>query len=564
MKTIRALYRAQGAGLEMPKPGSPGRARTYAIFGIVAAVLILVPSTVLVGYITYLLSNLLMFFGERSYALTSMIHIISAFTMVFMMPVMFNVLYFADDLAFLRTLPVTPAKLYQARFWHTYRTESFMTVGVMIAMYIGWFVALVNNFGAAEAANPVTILASVMGLILITALPVIYCSIIASLLMIILRRARRTSVFYHASTVMFILFAFVFLLSFRGQGGANIEHYVDMLVAGESSFNDVCDVVFFSTPMICRAMAEHDLLQLLIPAVATCAFYGLMVLIAHLTYTNGLYTSAVLARGTKKLLEGRRAAADTTYRPVRSGVFKTLLTKEIRTLTRSMTYRTNCVYVNLIWPVLGVIFFVLSRSNVNLLRFLSLYRGGRASSRVWVLMVVVAVAFVASGLNSIASTAFTREGAHLDLVKYLPAPYTTVIWSKIAASVIITYVPVAATIGVMSYYLGARWYVALMYLGLALLSVVIAAFTGLAMDSMTPYTVWSDEAASLRGNMNCFFNLAAQLLVAAAVCGATYGIYIWQGKIIWCDLAAAVMLVILTLVSVLGGVPYVRRNIARF
>ena len=90
MRTVKTLYKAFGASLEMPRPESNGKARVYGVFGFIAFALIFIPSSILVGYITYLLSNLLMFFGERSYALISLVHIISAFTMIFILPVMFT------------------------------------------------------------------------------------------------------------------------------------------------------------------------------------------------------------------------------------------------------------------------------------------------------------------------------------------------------------------------------------------------------------------------------------------------------------------------------------------
>ena len=49
------------------------------------------------------------------------------------------------------------------------------------------------------------------------------------------------------------------------------------------------------------------------------------------------------------------------------------------------------------------------------------------TDRAYVLLVIVMImlAFIASAMNSLASSAFTREGMHLDLVKYIPVPYKT-------------------------------------------------------------------------------------------------------------------------------------------
>ncbi len=554
MRTVKTLTKALGANLEMPKPGQKSKARAYGIFGMIAFAGIMIPSAVMVGYITYLLSNLLMFFGQRSYALISMIHIISAFTMIFCLPVMFNVLYFVKDLAYFAVLPIRPVDLYRAKFRHTFRTENSMTAFVLLTMFAGWYKALYDNFGIREITDPVTIISSVTGLFLIPALPLIYCSIISTVLMGVLRRVKRISVFYYSSTVLFVMFAAVFLMSFRGQGGTNIEKYVDMLVAGNNSFNDLCDIIFFTTPMICRAMSEKSILWLIIPVVSTAVLYMIMLVCARFMYREGLYTAMALG-GSKRRSRSR------SFVPKKHGVFAALLRKEMAVLFRTMSYRTNCVYANLIWPILSVVFFVLSKKNVNILRFTALYRSGQARTSVLVLIVVLGISFIAAGLNSIASTSFTREGLHFDMIKCIPVRLSRIVFAKASANIILTYIPLSLAIGFAAYSLKASLFYVTVYLLLALLCVIISTIVGICMDSITPYTVWADEATALRGNMNCFFNLAAGLLIAAAVCGGTYGLYLLTGSAAVCLYVLTPFLAVLTIAGTLFGLRFVARNI---
>jgi len=554
MRTVKTLTRAMGANLEMPKPGQKNKARAYGVFGMIAFAGIMVPSAVMVGYITYMLSNLLMFFGERCYALISLVHIISAFTMIFCLPVMFNVLYFVKDLAYFSALPVKPVELYRAKFLHTFKTENFMTAFVLLAMFIGWYKALYDNFGFSEAADPVTVISSVAGLFLIPALPLIYCSILCTVLMRILKRVRKISIFYYSSTILFVIFAAVFLLSFRGQGGTNIEKYVDMLVAGNNTFNDLCDVIFFTTPMICKAMGGHSILWLVLAASSTAVLYILMLVCARFLYREGLYTAMCLG-GTQKKKRSR------SFVPRQRGVFITLLRKELIVLFRTMSYRTNCVYANLIWPILSIVFFALSKKNVNIIRFNALYRSGQARASVIVLIVVLGMSFIAAGLNSIASTSFTREGMHFDMVKYIPVPISKIVFAKASANIILTYIPLSFAIGFAAYSLKTKALYVLVYLLIALLCTVIATITGVCMDSITPYTVWADEATALRGNMNCFFNLAVGLIIAGVVCGGTYGLYLWLGSVSICLYAVTSLLIVLTVLGTLFGLKFVAKNI---
>lgn len=535
----------------MPRPESAGKARTYAIFGLIVFGVIMVPSAIMVGCITYMLSNLSMLVGDTSYGLISLVHIISAFTMIFCMPVMFNVLYFARDIGFLSSMPIRPVHLYTAKFWHTYRTENFMTAFTLLAMFIGWFVAFLKNFGWGSV-NPITIISAITALFAIPALPLIYCSILSTILMVVLRKVRKMSIFYHSSTFLFILFAFVFLLSFRGQGGVNIERYVDMVMAGTNSFNDLCDYLFMTTPLLCRAMGEGNIWFLLAGLAVTAVCYFVMILLAKGLYQSGLYTASCVGAGKKHRKTNE-------YKPIQRNTLATMIIKECRILMRTMSYRTNCVYANLIWPVLSVVFFALSTRNMNVLKFTALYRGGQPFTRIMVLILVLAVSFVASGLNSIASTSFTREGAHIDVIRYLPVPIITTIRAKAFAAMIFTGIPLSLSIIAACISLGSSPATTALYLGLSLLSVHIATFVGICMDSISPYTVWADEATALRGNMNTFFNLAAGMLIAAIVCGICYLVYLWTGSETVCRTILTVILLVLSIAAELFSYSFVQK-----
>ena len=142
MNKTRSLYKAFSSNLEMPKPNGEKKQKIYTRFGMIAFLGIMVPVSVVVGYITYVLTNLLYMFDGNSYGLLSELDLISAFAMIFGMPLMFSVLFFSSDLQFLSSLPVSPTSLYAARFWHTFKAENVMTTNVLFAIYIGYFLCL--------------------------------------------------------------------------------------------------------------------------------------------------------------------------------------------------------------------------------------------------------------------------------------------------------------------------------------------------------------------------------------------------------------------------------------
>ena len=182
MNKTWGLYKAFSSNLEMPKPNGEKKQKIYNRFGLIAFIGIMVPVTVLVGYITYVITNLLYVFDGNSFGLLSELDLISAFAMIFGMPLMFSVLFFSSDLQFLTALPVSSTSLYAARFWHTFKAENVMTSNVLFAIYIGYFIAVAKNTSIANALNPVALLASITGFFGSLLVPLIYCSILALLL----------------------------------------------------------------------------------------------------------------------------------------------------------------------------------------------------------------------------------------------------------------------------------------------------------------------------------------------------------------------------------------------
>ena len=536
----------------MPKPNGEKKVKLYNRFGMIVFIGIMIPVAAVAGYVAYALTDLLYNFDGDSYALLSEIDLISAFAMVFGIPLMFSVLFFSSDLQFLTALPVSSTSLYAARFWHTYKAENVMTSNVLFAIYIGYFVSSVKNKGVAEALHPVAIISSVIGLYGSLLLPLIYCSILAMLLMLVLKRFNRTDIYYYSSLVVFVAFAVMFMWSFKGYGTISVVNYLNSLVVSNNSFTSICNVMFPTNYLTTLAIKTHSVWPLLGAVAIITALYMLSVLIARLTYRKGLFAAAVISN--KKAFR----KSGSSYK--KHGMFTSLLAKEFKVLTRNMTYRMNCVYSNLLWPVAAVIFIL----EAPQFEFFKLFRAKLNSaepvSHIIVFAVFIAIAFIASGLNSIASTSFTREGVHIDMLKYLPADLNKQIRAKITIAILFTFIPVAVSIIPVAIFLGVAMLLPL-YIAAAFISILIATMIGIIMDSISPYTVWSDELSALRGNLNCFFNLAAELVAALVIGGISYLLYLVTKSSLITMASVTGIIVIAGIVIVLIGLKSVKKNI---
>lgn len=552
MNKTRSLYKAFSSNLEMPKPNGEKKVKLYNRFGMIAFIGIMLPISVIVGYITYILTDLLYMFDGNAYGLLSELDLISAFAMIFGMPLMFSVLFFSSDLKFLTALPVKSTSLYKARFWHTFKAENVMTSNVLFAIYIGYFIACAKHSGLKAALHPAALISSVIGLYSALLLPLIYCSVIAMLLMLVLRKIKRTDIYYHSSLILFIVFAVMFLLSFRSYGAISMMNYIDSLVLSNNTFTGICNVLFPTNYLTTLSIRTHRLLPLLGSVAITAALYFLSVLTAHFTYRKGLFAAAVISdrKPSGKIRSGYASRK----------VFSSLVIKEARVLMRTMTYRMNCVYANLLWPVAAVI-FIFEAPNFEILKKFSYnLQNGDAKSQVILFAVIIAVSFIASGLNSIASTSFTREGTHLDMLNYLPSGPGKQISAKVLIAVLFTLIPEVIAIIPVTVYLGNAAMLPL-YIIVSSACVLTATMIGVIMDSISPYTAWSDELSALRGNLNCFFNLAAEMIAALLTGALAYGLYLLSGSAVLTIAPVSVLLFAGCAVLVISGLPRVRKNI---
>ena len=262
----------------MPKPTGEKKVKLYNRFGMIAFIGIMVPVSIVIGYVTYALTNLMYGFDGNSYGLLTEIDLISAFAMVFGMPLMFSVLFFSSDLQFLTALPVTPGSLYAARFWHTFKAENVMTSNVLFAIYIGYFISAIKNASIKEALHPVALIASVVGFFGSLLIPLIYCSIIALLLMLVLKRFNRVSIYYYTSIVVFVAFSVMFLLSFEGYGKISVINYLNSLVVSDNTFTSICNILFPTNYLTTMAIENHSVLPLIGSVLIIAALYMLSVL----------------------------------------------------------------------------------------------------------------------------------------------------------------------------------------------------------------------------------------------------------------------------------------------
>ena len=502
---IGSLIRVLSKNSEMQLP----KKKSYQVLATIAVSLIMIPCAIVVGYISFVMTEALIEADNPGGGMLFEMQILSAFSMIFGILVIFSVLFFSSDREHLVTLPIPSHHLMLGKFFYAFIAESIMEFLVLIAVFVGYLVAVGKNLGLAKALNPISLLSSVTGVFLIPLVPMIYSAIFSLILMAALSRVKSIKLFYRISTLFLLLFAALFIYSLRSMGEVNMENYVESLGGGENVFLDTLNIIFFPVPWLGEAISRGSILYFLLYLVGNIALVGILYLLGKALYQKGLYTAAAL--GTVKKQRVRDKDIET------SSHFKACLRKELRVILRTKAFAANTAFINLIWPVGTFLLFHFTKDKGAIKSFIRMYGMGKERAEMILLMVVVSIAFLATALNSVASTSFTREGRHLDLIKFIPVPYRIQMLAKATVSFIFTYPVLVATDVIICIYVHVPVSTGILFALLMLAAHVISIIVGMSLDSSSPYTEWDDEYSALRGNLNVFFNMAIMMLLSIIV-----------------------------------------------
>lgn len=502
IKSLMDIFRKNS---EMQLPKKTG----YRILALVAALGIMIPCVVIVGVISYVMTEALIEVGNPGGGMLFEMQILSAFSMIFGIMVIFSVLFFSSDREHLVTLPIPTHHLMIAKFFYAYFAESIMEFMVLLAVFIGYFVAVIRNVDLFTALNPISVISALLGTFMIPLVPMIYCAIFSLILMAVLKGVKNEMIFYRISTLLMVLFAAVFLYSLRGIGDINIANYVESLGSGDNLFLRTLNVIFFPVVWLCEAVSHGSIIYLILYILSNVLLLTIMFFVGKALYQEGLYTAASLGSSKKAKIKSRDIKVESQ--------FVSCLKKELRVILRTRAFAGNTAYINLLWPFGAFLLFRMTKDKESMAAFIGQYGMGNEGAQMVMLMIIISMSFIATALNCLASTAFTREGQHLDLIKFIPVPYHIQMYAKVFVSFMFTYPMLVLANIIICIYIGAPLYRGIVYAVLMLIAHIISLTVGMYLDSLSPYVTWDDEYSALRGNLNAFFNMAVMMIISFGV-----------------------------------------------
>lgn len=511
LNAVRLLIYAMTKSQELPKSGDKRKKISYTVFGGAAILLVIIPCCVIVGLVAYTMTQALIEAGGHEQGMLFIVEFMSLCSMLFGFHVLLDQLYFTGDLNHLLALPVKPVSIAAAKFFTVFMEESVMEFMVLLSGFIGYLLA--GDFTVSR------VVFSLFGIFVLPVLPIAYCGILSLIIMTLLKKVGNRKLILRIILIITLLLMGGLLLSFTGLKGISMETYINILLTGDNISLKFMRAAFFTCPLLMNAMAGNNWFYFMLFILSSAAFAGLYLLAAGFLYKNSLLKA--MSQGTAK-----REKAKKKVRTRMDSPFMACIKKELRILFRTQAFFTNCIAVNFLWPGFLLVLYVLQSGNGFLENFVRVYKSGRVLSDVILLVVVAGLSMLVTGANSIASGAFTREGIHLEFMKYIPVSYRVQIRAKAIVSIIISFAGCMINLfllnGVFSFGIVRFLY----FTVISFCSVIIITYLGIALDSGNPKLIWEDELNALRGNMNVFSNMAMAIVVTMLLCGLGWCLYL--------------------------------------
>ncbi|HIR49524.1 MAG TPA: hypothetical protein IAB35_06050 [Candidatus Faecimonas gallistercoris] len=540
MKMYKNLVRTFLLSGEMPKSEKKNKVKFYITLGVIATLFIFIPCFILMAFLVGVTTDAIKeealmniaYQANIGNGLLLVIQFVCVFSMIFGFNIILNSFYFSGDIEHILPLPIKPKLLISSKFMSVLISESIMELLFLIAAFLGFLI--VNGF------NILNIVMSIIGVLTLPILPLVYCSIIALIIMKFTKLIKNKN-----NGLTILLLGILIIIGMVAIGYLNndsITEFTHLLATGEVGFLNIMNYIFPSTYFLVEAVESTNIGAFIIYLLINAVAYVIFMMLADKLYIPGVKKISSNAFNSKKTL------SQTLQEAKKTNYIKTYLSKELKILTRTPAFFSNCILSNLLWPIIIILIYLIQGQDNIIIEFVNHYKQQESLGLLVVFISVFAISAILTTSNSIASSSISREGKHFPFMKYIPVDYKTQINIKAATSIIVSFGFNLVYLLIICYFLEAGFIDFLVFTLVSFLSCVFFTYLGIYLDTINPKLIWEDELNSLRGNENTFFSMAISMIIAVVLGGGIY----YLNRVILIPLSILkVMLIILLLMGMI-------------
>ena len=391
---------------------------------------------------------------------------------IFLIP---SVFYFSKDSETLLSLPIKPQTILASKFTVCLIYEYIFSLAVAIPL----LVAYVHNVDV----TPLFYIFAVIVVLTLPVYPLILSSIISMLVM------RFVPFFKNRDR-------FNYFMNSESMQNIEPQQLISILMDGNNSLINMLSLIFPGVPYAAKALYNADILSFIINIVITIAAVACFLFIGKMVYFKGAIGFNETGSNRKKLSD--KEFDKTTHQ---KNKVQTYMMKEFKLLIRTPVYFLNCIGTSAIMPIVFIIIYFTSASDIDLSALSGFSFEGFLP---YAVLIGLAGGILFANMNLISATAISREGSNVMFMKYIPMEFKQQIHAKtncgIIVSLIFPYLPI--------------YYYIVCFLA-SIITTLLGNYAGILVDMAHPKLVWEQEAAAVKQNMTAMIAMMGGM----ALCG---------------------------------------------
>ena len=465
----------------------------------------------------------------------ALLFIISIFSFIFSFNVLLNELYFSEDIENILPLPVKHEIIVGSKFTSCFLIENSILFIFLILGALAYILAL---------KLPVYhLIISLIGIIFLPLIPMILCTIILFITINLLKLFLSSKAIKKIGYLLLGLFILLTFYLLWKMAYFDFEEYIEQFTSGNHTFLKIMRYIIPSVYFFTKGITNGSIINILLSIIISLLYFVIMLLFAKILYYNSV------ADITSKDTDSKKSSFISINNFKVKKPIVQYFWKDIKIIFRSPTFFINCIIINIIWPILVFLIFKISLPDYNLSFMRNAIANNDTLFLTRLIILVIGVSIIIPSFNSLASSAFSREGKNYHFIKYIPIKYGIQWREKYFLSFILSF------IGIIFYSLPffilikTPLFTIILYLLLIILCISLVSLTGLLIDSIYPKLIWDDEADSLRENYNAFIAMGYSIILFAILCGGGY--YLIKHHIISLSIFTIISLSVLSIGNII-------------
>lgn len=429
---------------------------------------------------------------------------------IFMIP---SIFYFSSDNDILLSLPLKPEQIIGSKFTTCLLYEYLFSLGVLLPTYAAYL-----HFDGFSLS---LLFFGLLVVFLMPIYPLVLSTIFTMILMRFVPFFKNRDRFNMISGILLLIIAFGFSFASNSMNSTATEaDMMSMLLAGNNSMLDLFMKLFPMIPYFARAIIDGNILDFLI-GMGIC----LAALLVFLTLGKFLYFKGAIGNGESSSSHKRMNEQQLRKATKQGNKIWTYAKKDLKLLFRTPVFFLNCISTVFIFPIILIVFPLLSGSSdiqgfdlsllISMIDHIDHFIA-------YVIMAGLGIGLMFGMINMISATAISREGSHYTVMKYLPMSYRDQIHAKSLCGILMGILTIIMTIVPMIFLLPFPPLYYLVFFVSACITTVLANELCILVDLAKPKLVWEQEAAAVKQNLGAFVSMMGGMALCVLFIGLCF------------------------------------------